>query len=176
MALGINIESLELKTNDNRSIWKLPMRYKEDEFNNGILYGSVIVANRLPDQQLIIRYFDDDVFVEKRILVLEDIRELFSIMFSPHVKLGFAMKVYDVYIISLKDISQEDKVNVAYPNDPKFFQGLFTMLDVINMPYEQVLLHKPILRSVDGRFLTVKRVDYNIVGLTLPTIEEIMPK
>lgn len=177
MALGIKfIESLELKSNDDRSIWKLQMKDKEDDFNDGILYGSVILANSLPDHQLIVKYLDEtDIFTEKRIRVLEDIHNILSISIVPHVKLGTVMKLYDVYIISLKDISQEGKVNVAYPNDPKFFQGLFTMLDVIHMPYEQILVHKPIMRSVKygGE---VKRVDYNIVGLTLPTIEEVIPK
>lgn len=151
------------------------MKNKEDDFNDGILYGSVILAISLPDHQLIVKYFDQDVFTEKRIRVIEDILEILSIGIVPHVKLGTIMKRYDSYIISLKDMAQEGKVNVAYPNDAKFFQGLFTMLDVIHMPYEQVLLHKPIMLSVKygGH---VKRVDYNIEGLTLPIMEEIMPK
>lgn len=44
-----------------------------------------------------------------------------------------------------------------------FFQGLFTTLNAAEIPYEKVVLHKPIRAEIA----------YNITGLNLPDLEDL---
>ena len=123
--------------------------------------------------------YNDDRLYEKQIRTVEEINDLGSVLVQLHqtiesVKVN--IRVADVYQILLRDVTRQDQVNLGLVK-LEFFQGLFTILDLIKMPYEKVLLHKPVMYTYIARpYYALKLYNFDIQGLNLPNIEDIVRK
>ena len=176
---GEIIYAVELRTDDNQSIWKLDIKDPEDDFTDefvdGILYGCLFVLKEIPGHHVVIMYRElgKAGVYEKQIRSVEDIYDLNGVFKVLHKDIRpTGIKSYDVYVVLLKDVDHDGKANEVHVYPP-FFQGLFTALNIIQMPYDKVVLHKPIMRSVAFSGI-VNTVNYNIRGLNLPDLEDII--
>lgn len=167
---------VEFKSNGQR-LWKIDVENKDDEFIDGLLYGCLFLLKQKPNHQVIFTYVNhrDDKLYEASINSVDEVCSMGSVV----VKFHAAMKplnshIYDVYQVYLNDPSEEGKVNLLWLNGPEFFQGLFTILDMIQMPYEKVVLHNPVqyTHHLNG----VRQHNVEIQGLTASNLEAIISK
>lgn len=161
------IESIELRTDDYEIIWELDTKDRTENFVVGSLYGCLFLLHKNPGYQItiLLSKFNNDILYGAHITDVEDIKNFSSVLSELHQNIEAIQintELINVYQIFLRDVAQEGKANFATVN-VDFFQGLFTMLNAANIPYDQVLLHKPIK---DG-------IAYNIQGVNLPHLEEI---
>ena len=175
------INSVELRTDSNQSIWKLDTKDRDEDFVDGLLYGSLFLLQQNPGHHIAITYskWKDDRLYEKQIRTVEEIDDLGSVLAQLHKTIGSVKintRMSDVYQILLRDVTRQDQVNIAFVN-LEFFQGLFTILDLIKMPYEKVLLHKPVMYTyIAEPYYARKLYNFDIQGLNLPNIEDIVRK
>lgn len=167
---------IELITNTG-SIWKFEdPALLTKEFVSGFLYGGMFLLKQLPvesDPYFTIRNTFFDTALKKydvppiRIHSVSQLHNFANFRSAELDKVQANVKKYmnvpGKYAVMLHDPRYEDVFDLFYVESLVFFQGLFTALNIGNIPYETVILHKPIK---DG-------VAYNIQGLNLPNLEDI---
>lgn len=167
---------IEFKSNGQR-LWKIDVENKDDEFIDGILYGCLFLLKQKPDHQVSFTYANhgDDKLYEAQINSVDYLCSMGSVIVKFHETLKpLNSRIYDLYQGYLNDPTEEGKVNLVWLNGPEFFHGLFMILDMIEMPYEQVVLHKPVqyTHHLNG----VRQHNVEIQGLTASNLEAIISK
>ena len=128
-----------------------------------------------PDHQVSFAYsrYQDDKLYEDSINSVDDLHSMGSVIMKIHQSIKpLNRRIYNLYQVYLNDPSEEGKVNLVWLNGPEFFQALFMISDMIQMPYEKVVLHKPVqythhLNGVDEHNIEIQ-------GLVAPEVEQII--
>ena len=154
-------------TTGGKTVWSLSVGIGRDEFIEGFLYGGLFILKQMPSHYFIVESkFPRD---ETPYRSVDELRNNFDFLFHTYVPLNEAeVQTEDgllpgYYTFWLRDPDQDGEANCVFVKSPLFLQGLFTALKAAGVPYERVLLHKPIK---DG-------LTYDIEGLRLPKLEDI---
>lgn len=173
------IINVRLVNRQGINVWTLDTRNKSEDFIHGLIYGSIYLFERLIEWRVFFtRQTEDEQFVDG----LEELGDSFNFIDNLMIPLQeVILRAGDrtkpnYYTVWLRNPENNHPDNIANDGDPElglanlvsvksvdFFQGLFTALNSQNVPYERVVLHKPIK---DG-------VAYNIQGLNLPDLKDI---
>lgn len=146
-------------------VWEFRDRLlANEEFVTGFLYGGLFILNQLPQHYFILENkFPHLEYKFSRLNVIRDRMGFFNELHVPlnNIKAYTKDNTIDGHFsFWLLDPSIDNTANMANTVSSDFFRGLFTVLNVAHIPYEKVVLYKPIK---DG-------VTYNIVDLQLPNL------
>ena len=153
--------------NDKTTVWQInKSNNKQDkEFVDGFLYGGLFLLNDLPSH-----YFVEETRFARGLYiysVLDNLKINRDFLGHTYIPLAEIQDNNDIiagyYTVWLRDPMEEGEANSVTFKSPPFLQGLFTVLDLAKIPYERVVLHKPIK---DG-------ITYNVQGLNLPNLKDI---
>lgn len=161
---------IELLTNTS-SVWKLEdPALLTKEFVGGFLYGGMFLLKELPEESepyFTVRNTFYDTALKKydvpplRINSVSQLHDFADFRSAELDKVQANVKKYmnvaGKYALMLYDPRYDDEFNLLYFEWPVFLQGLFTILNAGNIPYDKVVLHKPMKNDVV----------YNIEGLNL---------
>lgn len=176
------IDTIELLIRQS-SIWKFTHNNVSDiHFRLGFLYGGMFILNRIPstsDPRFVVYDHHNTLLTEYYTIIdMDNTGYIYtSNMNIPLYEIKAATKDelyeiegynqdhpdYNPYVVSLLDPFDESKAVLFTTESSTFFQGLFTALNAVQIPYEKVVLHKPIRAEIS----------YNILGLNLPLLEDL---
>ena len=165
-----NIASVRLVDFNNNNVWVLNTTNKSEDFIEGLIYGATYLYELLPEYTVYVHQYEYD----QRVDILEDMFDFISASILlkevPKYTYDAQPNYYTVWlrkpINTHPDVQNVDRTAVANLVNVKsidFFQGLFTALKSDDIPYERVVLHKPIKNGVA----------YDIQGLNLPDLKDI---
>ena len=155
--------TISLMSND-KVVWTLEVI--SNEFIAGFLYGGLFILKQLPNHHFIIQYAFSRVSYNN----VDELQNNFSSLRRTHIPLYEAQILTadvlsaDHYIFWLRDPDFSYEGNLVSVKSLLFLQGLFTALHLARIPYERVLLHKPIR----------DHITYSIKELQLPDLKNII--
>ena len=169
-----HIASVRLVDFNNNNVWVLNTTNKSEDFIDGLIYGATYLFELLPEYTVHYLKNENDYQIDVIDDVIDDVFDFISasILLKEVPKYTYDPQpnYYTVWlrkpINTHPDVQNVDRTAVANLVNVKsidFFQGLFTALKSDDIPYERVVLHKPIKNGVA----------YDIQGLNLPDLKDI---
>lgn len=147
-----------------KTLWSISST--NNDFVDGFMYGALFIIRGVDQYYFAVRAFNPPIMGMFRNLdTLKDFAQFIYHTFVPLHEAAVQTEDApdeDNYVVWLRDPTEEGEANLIATPSAEFFQGLFTALNAAGIPYQHVVLHKPIRNGQN----------FDIGGLQLPTLQE----